>query len=58
MSDEPLPADAAEPRVVKLPYHPPKLEVHGTIREVTQHVGNASSRPDPPPYASFKFTTG
>jgi hypothetical protein len=57
MSDEPSGAGTRPGPREKKPYHRPALEVHGTIREVTAHVGNASSRPDPPPYASFKFTT-
>jgi hypothetical protein len=57
MSETPKSADqpSTEPSDRK-PYHRPTLEVHGTIREVTEHVGNASPKLDPPPHAS-KFTT-
>lgn len=41
----------------KKPYRPPKLEVYGTIREITRHVGNKSSKIDPPPHAGLRFTT-
>jgi hypothetical protein len=51
-----LDATSKEPPVRK-PYHRPTLEVHGTIREVTEHVGNAGTHPDPPPHAGGLVTT-
>jgi hypothetical protein len=57
MSDKPKDGDAVPDVSGKKPYHRPTLDVHGTIREVTAHVGNLSSKVDPPPFASGKFTT-
>jgi hypothetical protein len=55
MSTEDRPdAEKGPPRK---PYHKPKLEVYGSIVEITAHVGNASPHADPPPHVGFKFTT-
>ena len=45
-----------EPKLRK-PYQRPKLEVYGNIREITKHVGNTSSNPDPPPHSNARFST-
>lgn len=49
-------ASSTDPPIRK-PYHRPTLEVHGTIREVTEHVGTSSSNPDPPPHAGGRIAT-
>ena len=57
MSDERTRTSDDVPRRQKAPYTKPVLEEYGRIADITRHVGNTSSTPDPPPHGGANFST-